>query len=68
MRKSDAKKYYKTNAAMARVLNVSVQAIGAWGEIVPYFSARSLARDSRGALRVNERDYDERGRPIKVSV
>ncbi len=63
MKKKDAKAYFGTNAAISRALGITVQAVGGWGDIVPYYSAVQLMKATHGALKVNDNDYDRLGKP-----
>lgn len=47
---SDAIEHFGTSAAVAAALDISRQAVGQWGDLVPPLSAARLALASDGAL------------------
>lgn len=57
--------FYRSNRKMAAAAQVSDQAVSLWKKkgIVPFLSAKALAADSHGKLKVNQRLY--RSRPKK---
>jgi transcriptional regulator with XRE-family HTH domain len=57
MKKSDAIKYFGSQAEIAKVLKISRQAVGRWPEKIPELSAMKLARITFGGLVYEEREY-----------
>jgi hypothetical protein len=55
---SDAFKFFGSPLAVAEQLDISRQAVGQWGEIVPPASAIQLARLSRGKLKIDPELYE----------
>jgi len=57
MKTIDAINHYKTKAAIARELGISLSAVSHWAEIVPVRQAIRLARKVGKELPVGYKDY-----------
>lgn len=56
---SDAIEHFGSRAAVAETLDISRQAVGQWGELVPPLSAARLALASDGALTFDPSLYSD---------
>lgn len=65
MWKKDAIEYFDSQAEIARICKLSRQAVGIWGAVVPYGSARTLHRQSAGEIPLHEEHYTPSGRIIR---
>jgi hypothetical protein len=69
MRLEQALDHFKTTrAGLARMLDISAQAVGKWGEVIPYIQADRLEKMALGKIRLDPTMYDERGRPKKTEA
>lgn len=59
MLKKDVLDHYKTPAAVAEALGISVQAISQWGERVPPLRAAQVHKLTRGRLKFDPSDYPD---------
>ena len=57
MKTQDAVEALGSKRAIAKVLDISTQAVYGWGIIVPELQARRLERITNGELEVGEDDY-----------
>lgn len=57
MRKADALKVFKSNLAIALVLDISESAVSQWDDIIPPMSAHELAKRSAGRLTYDPKMY-----------
>ena len=62
-----ALKHFKTQAAIARALDISPAAVSKWPEIVPLESATALEIITSGELQVDRGLYPNLARAIEVS-
>jgi DNA-binding transcriptional regulator YdaS (Cro superfamily) len=62
--------FYKTQAAVARVLGIKRQAVHQWwdlyGGVVPAKHAIRLQADSRGKVKVDPKDYEPKLEKTRV--
>ena len=65
MRKTDVIEHFRSAAAAARALGISLSAVSQWGEIVPYYSATQLAEITGGDLKVEPSLYGAGGRILQ---
>lgn len=66
MRLQQALDHFQTNRpGLARLLEISPQAVNKWGEAVPLDKAALLSKKSAGGLAIDWSLYDERGKPRK---
>ena len=65
MNKADVLAHFGSQKAVADALGITRPAVGQWGEVVPYFSAKRLAEISGYQLKLDPTRYDEKGRPAK---
>ena len=56
MKTKDALDHYGSKRAIAKALDISVQAVHKWGKLVPELSAYKLERITNGELEVGD-DY-----------
>jgi hypothetical protein len=69
MRVEQALTHFETNrAGLARMLEISAQAVGKWDEVVPYIQADRLEKMALGKIRLDPTLYDERGRPKRTEA
>jgi hypothetical protein len=59
MLKSDVISYFKTQAAVARALEISEAAVSLWDEIIPEGSAYKIESLTKRRLRVNPELYSK---------
>ena len=59
MHKSQILQYFKTVTAAAKAIGVSRQAFYDWPELIPEQWAWTVEGKTRGALKVNERLYED---------
>lgn len=57
MNKRQAIIYFKTQAEIARVLNITRQAVNKWPDVVPIKQAWKLEKASKGAVKMRLSDY-----------
>lgn len=58
MIKATVTSYFPSNVAIAKVLGISPQAVGQWGEIIPERVALKLERITNGDLKYDPSLYD----------
>ena len=57
MKKDDAVSFYGTDAELARVLDITRQAVGKWGDVIPEGVAYKLQVLTGGRLKVDTSLY-----------
>jgi len=57
MKKQDAISYFGSQAALARTLGISKQAVSSWGDLVPPTNAMALEEITHGALKYCPESY-----------
>lgn len=67
MRTENAVAYFKTQAAIARALEISPAAVCKWGDVVPLESALALELLTSGGLAVDKSMYPNLARAIEAS-
>jgi hypothetical protein len=66
MKLQQALDHFQTNRpGLARLLEISPQAVNKWGDVVPLDKAAILTKKSAGGLAIEWPLYDERGKPRK---
>ena len=68
MKTSDALSHYKTPTAISTALDISIQAVCKWGDIVPYWSATQLHELSEGKIPLSPEHYGPGGRIVVSQV
>lgn len=60
MRKAEVLKHFKTRAELADLLDIHVQAISMWADVIPEGTAYKLQALTNGALKVDPKKYDKK--------